>query len=82
VTTRPGADPERLLSQALRAQVGGPRTGLGTASGPPAAAADAPSAGAAPGRWERFTTAQILLMAAIVGLIIGMGTGLAVVLLR
>lgn len=63
-----GGDPEMLLRQALRAHVGGPK---GSAPG----AADGPrrTVGA------RLTTTQILLIAAIVGLVLGMGVAFAVV---
>ena len=59
---------EQVLAQALRSMVGGakpaPGSGLG-AGGPPA-----------PSDRRRLTTGQLLLLAAIIGLLIGIGAGL------
>lgn len=60
-------DPEALIRQALRAQVGGPRTMPQTGVG-------------APARFRtRLNTVQILLIAALIGLVIGMGIGFALI---
>lgn len=67
---RSGADPEKVLSQALRAMAGGRPTAPGTATG------STPQ----PARSRALTPAQILLIAAIVGAIIGMGAGLLTIL--
>lgn len=61
----PTGDAEELIGRALRAQVGG--------SARTAAAPEDRSRG-------RFTTAQVLLIAAIVGVLVGMGAGLAILL--
>lgn len=68
------SDPEALLRQALRAQAGGPR--------PPEAAAAAAAELAGRSGVRQLGTAQVLLIAAIIGLVIGMGIGLAILLLR
>lgn len=65
-----GADPEKVLSQALRAMAGGRPTVPGTATG----------ATPRPARSRSLTPAQILLIAAIVGVVIGMGAGLLTIL--
>ncbi|WP_037366600.1 hypothetical protein [Nakamurella lactea] len=67
-------DPERVLSQALRAMAGGRPA--------PHSAGTPGSAGAAdhPGRRRgRLTVAQVLLIAAILGLVIGMGVAFVLV---
>ena len=58
-------DPAELIGQALRAQVGG-----STASGPMTA----------PGSRPSLSTAQVLLIAAIIGLVVGMGAGFVILL--
>lgn len=64
-----GKDPETVIRQALRAQAGGPaRGGRGTT----------PGRGRPP---SRLTTAQVLLIAAIIGLLIGMAAGFTVLVL-
>lgn len=65
---RPGraADAERVLGEALRAMAGGGKRG---ASGDAAPGADR-------GWLSRLTTAQLLLLAVIVGLAVGMIAGL------
>ncbi len=65
-------DPEAVIRQALRAQAGGPRRSAGNAG-------DTAPGG---GRPARFSTAQIVLLAAIVGLVIGMAAGFVVLLAR
>lgn len=60
--TAPEADPEAVLSQALRAMAGdGNRPSTSTA--------------AAPSNGISLTTAQVLLIAAIIGLIVGLVAG-------
>lgn len=59
---------EQVLSQALRAMAGG-----GRSPGQPAGAEDSPQ--------PRFTTGQLILLAAIVGLLIGIGAGFLSLLL-
>lgn len=74
MTTQPpptpprSADPGALIGQALRAQVGGPK--------PAAPQESSPIRGAAVGR---FTSAQLLLLAAILGLVVGMAVGFVVI---
>lgn len=60
------SDPEVLLRQALRAQVGGPKSGAAKS------AASTPGDDGRPAALGRFTAAQLLLIAAIVGAVIGM----------
>lgn len=72
----PGPDPELLLGQALRAMAGGARSPLPS----PATVAAAESA-AHDRRWSRYSTLQILLMAALAGLILGVIAGLLSLLL-
>lgn len=70
-----GTDPEQLIGQALRAQVGGPK----------AASAGVDShetGGEGTGRFARFSTAQALLLAALIGLVLGMTAGFLVLLTR
>lgn len=69
-----GPDPELLLGQALRAMAGGGRAPL---PNPDAAA----GSGADDRCWSRFSTLQILLMAALAGLILGVVAGLLSLLL-
>ena len=71
---RQGADPEALLRQALRAQVGGPK-GASRGGHAPDGAPDEPRMTS----FGRLTTVQILLIAAILGLVLGMGVAFAVV---
>lgn len=66
------SDPERVLSQALRAMAGGR-----PAPNPTAAGDDGDDAGRR--RGDGLTITQILLIAAIVGIVIGMGVGLVLV---
>ncbi len=71
---------EQVLSQALRLMAGGDagRSGTpGTASG---AVPGSPSASSAESR-RRLTTGQLLLLAAIVGLLIGIAAGFVSLLL-
>ncbi len=70
--------PERILSQALRAMAGGrpdspmhPGTGV---SHPPGARGADPAI--------RLTTVQLLLIAAIIGVVVGMGAGLVMLIVR
>ncbi len=65
-------DPEAVIRQALRAQAGGLRRSAG----------DAGDTAPGGGRSARFSTAQIVLLAAIVGLLIGMAAGFVVLLAR
>jgi hypothetical protein len=64
---------EQVLSQALRAMVGGDKPGATTG-----AAGDTPTGS---GSRRRLTTGQLLLLAAIVGLLIGIAAGLLSLLL-
>jgi hypothetical protein len=67
------SDPERVLSQALRAMAGG-------RPGSPVRGRDNNGADATPGRRRgRLTAAQVLLIAAIIGLVIGMAVALVMV---
>ena len=73
---------EQVLSQALRAMVGGDRPG-GHPPGGEQPDGTVVSAGQAPtgsGR-RRLTTGQLLLLAALVGLLIGIAAGLLSLLL-
>jgi hypothetical protein len=77
MTTPRGGDPEEVLSQALRAMAGGRRT-------EPVSSGNAGGA-AAPTRrswWSRLTVLQLFLIAAIVGLTVGMIAGIVVLLTR
>ncbi|MBN9609117.1 MAG: hypothetical protein J0I11_07340 [Actinobacteria bacterium] len=68
-----GGDPETVIRQALRAQAGGANRqpgGVG-AVGP----------GSPRGGRVHLTTAQILLIVAIIGLLVGMAAGFTVLLL-
>ena len=72
---RPASDPEVLLGQALRAMAGGSRAPL------PTPASRTPVESGPRGRsWSRFSTVQILLMAALVGLVVGVAAGLLTLL--
>jgi len=63
------SDPERVLSQALRAMAGGrPESSL-------------PSGGRSTGGSGGLTSIQIMLIAAIIGVVVGMSTGLVLLLL-
>lgn len=68
-----GGDPETVIRQALRAQAGGANRR------PDAAGAAGP--GSPGGGRVHLTTAQILLIMAIIGLLIGMAAGFTVLLL-
>jgi hypothetical protein len=59
---------EQVLSQALRAMAGGEKAGR-------------PDADAAAGRGRRLTTMQLVLLATIIGLLIGAGAGLLTLLI-
>ena len=83
---------EQVLSQALRAMVGGDRPGSenpgGDKSGGEKSGGEKPggttvsSGNARTGAgWRRLTTGQLLLIAAIVGLLIGIAAGLLSLLL-
>lgn len=68
--------PERVLSQALRAMAGGRPD---SAMHPGAGVSRPPSArGADPA--VRLTTVQVLLIAAIIGVVVGMGAGLVMLI--
>ena len=64
------SDPELLLGQALRAMAGGGRAPL------PNPGATAAGSGVHDRRWSRLSTLQILLVAALAGLILGVAAGL------
>lgn len=68
---RAGGDPEMVLRQALRSMAGGRRPEPGSV--PPAPRRSALS---------RLTTPQILLIAAIIGVVLGMAAAFAVLLTR
>jgi len=78
---------EQVLSQALRAMVGGDRPGSenpgGDKSGGEKPGGTTVSSGNAHtgAGWRRLTTGQLLLIAAIVGLLIGIAAGLLSLLL-
>ena len=78
---------EQVLSQALRAMVGGDRPGSenpgGDKSGGEKPGGTTVSSGNARtgAGWRRLTTGQLLLIAAIVGLLIGIAAGLLSLLL-
>lgn len=63
-----GHDPEAVLSQALRAKAGGRRT-------------EVPTGKSGSSRLHRLTVAQILLIAAIVGVVLGMAAGIVTLLI-
>ncbi len=63
-----GHDPEAVLSQALRAKAGGRRTELRTGR-------------SGSSRLHQLTVAQILLIAAIVGVVLGMAAGIVTLLI-
>jgi hypothetical protein len=64
---------EQVLSQALRAMVGGDKPGATTA-----ATVETPTGSSSR---RRLTTGQLLLLAAIVGLLVGIAAGLLSLLL-
>jgi hypothetical protein len=66
-------DPELVIQQALRAQAGGPRRPDTPMTPQPAARSGWPG---------RFTTVQVVLLAAIIGLVVGMAAAFAVLLVR
>ncbi len=68
--------PERVLSQALRVMAGGRPDSSMHAGG------SHPSTGRRPDVAERLSTVQVLLIAAIVGVVVGMGVGLVMLILR
>ena len=73
-TTGPAApaDPEQVLAQALRAMAGGPR-----ADSPGSGASGEPAAERAEQvRRTGWTTAQVILLAAVIGLALGVIAGL------
>ena len=78
---------EQVLSQALRAMVGGDRPGSenpgGDKSGGEKPGGTTVSSGNARtgAGWRRLTTGQLLLLAALVGLLIGIAAGLLSLLL-
>lgn len=74
--TAPRPDPERLLAEALRGHVGAPRF---TRPGPDAGGSDP----APPARGlGRFTTLQLALVAAALGLVVGMAAGFVILVSR
>ena len=68
---------EQVLSQALRAMVGGDKP----TDKPGATTGVAGDARTGPGSRRRLTTGQLLLLAAIVGLLVGIAVGLLSLLL-
>ena len=76
---------EQVLSQALRAMVGGDNPSDNPSDKPsdkPGATAGVTGdAGTGPGSRRRLTTGQLLLLAAIVGLLVGIAVGLLSLLL-
>jgi hypothetical protein len=70
---RQGGDPEMVIQQAMRAMAGGRRGEVGRSS---------QSGGGRPSRFARWTVTQILLLAAIIGLVLGMGAAFVVLLTR
>ncbi len=65
---RQGGDPEIVIRQAMRAMAGGRR-------------GEQPAPSLWPAGRRRFTVTQVLLMAAIAGVVVGMAAGLAMLLL-
>lgn len=65
----PGQDAEAVLAQALRAMAGG-RKG------------EQPLPGAGPRRRARLSAVQVLLIAALIGIVVGMAAGFLTLLLR
>ena len=72
---------EQVLSQALRAMVGGDNPSDKPSDKPSATAGVTGDAGTGPGSRRRLTTGQLLLLAAIVGLLVGIAVGLLSLLL-
>ena len=72
---------EQVLSQALRAMVGGDNPSDNPSDKPGATAGVTGDAGTGPGSRRRLTTGQLLLLAAIVGLLVGIAVGLLSLLL-
>ena len=78
---------EQVLSQALRAMVGGDRPGSENPGGDKSGGEKPGSTTVSSGNartgagWRRLTTGQLLLIAAIVGLLIGIAAGLLSLLL-
>ena len=72
---------EQVLSQALRAMVGGDNPSDKPSDKPGATAGVTGDAGTGPGSRRRLTTGQLLLLAAIVGLLVGIAVGLLSLLL-
>jgi len=70
---RGGDDPEAVIRQAMRAMAGGRRDEVGRGS------RDGQDPGGGRGGWS---VTQILLLAAIVGLVLGMGAAFGVLLTR
>jgi hypothetical protein len=68
---RQGGDPEVVIRQAMRAMAGGRRDEVGRGS----------HSGGGSGR-SRWTVTQVLLLAAIIGLVLGMGAAFVVLLTR
>jgi len=72
---------EQVLSQALRAMVGGDNPSDKPSDKPGATAGVTGDARTGPGSRRRLTTGQLLLLAAIVGLLVGIAVGLLSLLL-
>ena len=72
---------EQVLSQALRAMVGGDNPSDKPSDKPGATTGVAGDARTGPGSRRRLTTGQLLLLAAIVGLLVGIAVGLLSLLL-
>jgi len=72
---------EQVLSQALRAMVGGDNPSDKPSDKPSATAGVTGDARTGPGSRRRLTTGQLLLLAAIVGLLVGIAVGLLSLLL-
>lgn len=76
------SDPERVLSQALRAMAGGRPAPNRVPDAVDHNGDDGEGHDRSGRRRSRLTIGQILLIAAIVGIVIGMGIGLATVATR
>ena len=72
---------EQVLSQALRAMVGGDNPSDKPSDKPGGTAGVTGDARTGPGSRRRLTTGQLLLLAAIVGLLVGIAVGLLSLLL-
>ena len=70
---RQGGDPEMVIQQAMRAMAGGRRGEVGRGGG---------SGGGRRSGFARWTTTQILLLTAIIGLVLGMGAAFVVLFTR